>query len=479
MVKNSSEEIKQIVKGDEDAFIFGTMGPDYLFAVRELGFKEKKLANLMHSLKQYELFDVTSKYLRENYDKTLMSYMLGFLTHYISDYHVHSFVNYFCENELLQHMPHEYAKYTHNIIELAGDEYVLNTFMGYPNSNDYKLHKVLAVRCTTSKKVGKLFENVIAKIYGSPFSAFNGWFSLLATRATFWATRDKSGKKMKLVRKMEKAFGLDKQIAALMRPAPGYGEIDYLNFAHKPWRAVRNREEMVDLDYIELLDVAVKAAAEIYFPMYLAAVKDGTPLDEQYFRISFDGIDYAYVYESKNGLKSPATVIYERVEKPVLVEDETEDNDDQIEESNSAEEEAEENVSEGIEGSALEETEDSDVQTEKPAQAEEEVLEETDEPTPAEETEENNSEELEISIDDEIAVMVEQVTIVPETEAQKEEMFAGDDAENSEKAVDLTEPIIEDTEVQDTEILSDEKGGGTAKESNLTESQDTDKDSKE
>jgi len=75
--------------------------------------------------------------------------------------------------------------------------------------------------------------------------------------------------------------------------------------------------------------------------------------------------------------------------------------------------------------------------------------------------------------------MVEQVTIVPETEAQKEEMFAGDDAENSEKAVDLTEPIIEDTEVQDTEILSDEKGGGTAKESNLTESQDTDKDSKE
>ena len=51
-VKHSSEEIKEIVKGDEDAFIFGTMGPDFLFGLRELGLKEKKLPNLMHALKK-------------------------------------------------------------------------------------------------------------------------------------------------------------------------------------------------------------------------------------------------------------------------------------------------------------------------------------------------------------------------------------------------------------------------------------------
>ncbi len=321
-VKNSSEEIKEIVKGDEDAFIFGTMGPDFLFGLRELGLKEKKLPNLMHALKHYELFDATAEYLRENYDKTLMSYMLGFLTHYIIDHHVHAYVGYFCENELLKHMPYEYSKFTHNIIELAGDEYVLNNFMGYENSNDYKFHKALRMRCSTAKKVGKLFENVISKVYGCTYSSFNGRLSHFVTRATFWMTRDKNGKKMKLVRFLEKAFGLNKQMAALMRPAPGYGEIDYMNFEHKPWRAVRNREETVDLDYIELLDVAVKTGSEIYFPIYVAAVRDGVKLDREFFRINFEGVDYAYIYEIKNGLKSPAVVAYQRVEKPAPIEEE-------------------------------------------------------------------------------------------------------------------------------------------------------------
>ncbi|MGI6136608.1 MAG: zinc dependent phospholipase C family protein [Christensenellales bacterium] len=322
-VKNSSEEIKEIVKGDEDAFIFGTMGPDFLFGLRELGLKEKKLPNLMHALKHYELFDATAEYLRENYDKTLMSYMLGFLTHYIIDHHVHAYVGYFCENELLKHMPYEYSKFTHNIIELAGDEYVLNNFMGYENSNDYKFHKALRMRCSTAKKVGKLFENVISKVYGCTYSSFNGRLSHFVTRATFWMTRDKNGKKMKLVRFLEKAFGLNKQMAALMRPAPGYGEIDYMNFEHKPWSAVRNREETVDLDYIELLDVAVKTGSEIYFPIYVAAVRDGVKLDREFFRINFEGVDYAYIYEIKNGLKSPAVVAYQRVEKPEPIEEET------------------------------------------------------------------------------------------------------------------------------------------------------------
>lgn len=313
VVKQSDEEIKKIVENNKEAFIYGTMGPDFLFGAREIGLQEKRLANLMHAVKCFELFDVTAKHLRDNYDETKVSYMLGMLTHYVVDYHVHASVNFFVEQGLLKYLPYQYAQYVHNLIEVAGDEYVLKEFMGYANTNEYKLHKELKAKAKTKKKVGKLYKDVISKIYGSPYSIRNGNISRFLTLASFWVTRDKHGRRYKFFNWLEDRKGGKKQVTALMRPAVKYGEVDYLNFNHQEWRVVRNRgERMSNLDYIELLNLAVKTAATTYFPMYLKAIKEGTKIDKELFRVSFEGVDNAYIFEQKNNLPSPDFPIYER-----------------------------------------------------------------------------------------------------------------------------------------------------------------------
>ncbi len=294
--KHLPEETKKIVEGDMQAYILGSIGPDVLFALRELGFKDlDKYPNALQFIAQYETFEEMRKYQIENPCKTRYAYMLGYLCHYAADKNLHPYVNYFNENILPKEMNCQEFASIHSLIESALDTYVLTEMRGYENPNLYKPNKELKISRKQKLKIGKLYEDAINKIYGISLDAKKFSLSAWLTNKFMWFTNDKRRIKYKLVRNIEKKYLSSQKITCLFRPVARYGEVDYLNFAKNPWRKVRNRDELIDLTAVETLGVALEEASKYYLPAFHASVSNNVPLDEDQFIINYEGMDTSII----------------------------------------------------------------------------------------------------------------------------------------------------------------------------------------
>ncbi|MDD4120447.1 MAG: zinc dependent phospholipase C family protein [Clostridia bacterium] len=306
------DELKAIIEKHKDAFLFGSIGPDYLFALREMGLEIGRYPNIMQYVKQYEVFTRVSKFLNEKKDPTLISYTLGLMCHYVADLHCHPYVNFFCEEGVVKDLRPIQAKSVHTLIESAGDEYICTMRMGYKNSNKYKPNKDLRTKKKTRMKVGEMYEQVINNLFGIPLPAKKAALSVQLTKIFLGVANDPTGKLRPIIDKIEDKYASKKKFTALMRPPEGYGKVDYLNFNHREWRVARNRDQVTNLDFMELIDTAIKTAANIYVPMLYSAIKDGTEMDKSFFRVNYEGVDIAYIEEQLRDENSPNLSVYVR-----------------------------------------------------------------------------------------------------------------------------------------------------------------------
>jgi len=309
------DELKAIIEKYMDAFLFGSIGPDYLFALREMGLEIGRYPNIMQYVKQYEVFERVAKFLNEKRDPLLISYTLGLMCHYVADLHCHPYVNFFCEEGVVKDLRPIQAKSVHTLIESAGDEYICTMRMGYKNSNKYKPNKDLRTKKKTRMKVGKMYEEVINDLYGIPLPAKKAALSVQLTKTFLAVANDPTGKLRPFVDKIEDKYASKKKFTALMRPPEGYGKVDYLNFNHREWRVARNRDQITDLDFMELIDTAINSATTVYIPMLYSSIKDGTEMDKSLFRVNYEGVDIEYIEEQIEGRPSPMLPVYVRKEE--------------------------------------------------------------------------------------------------------------------------------------------------------------------
>jgi hypothetical protein len=309
------DELKAIIEKYMDAFLFGSIGPDYLFALREMGLEIGRYPNIMQYVKQYEVFERVAKFLNEKRDPLLISYTLGLMCHYVADLHCHPYVNFFCEEGVVKDLRPIQAKSVHTLIESAGEEYICTMRMGYKNSNKYKPNKDLRTKKKTRMKVGKMYEEVINDLYGIPLPAKKAALSVQLTKTFLAVANDPTGKLRPFVDKIEDKYASKKKFTALMRPPEGYGKVDYLNFNHREWRVARNRDQITDLDFMELIDTAINSATTVYIPMLYSSIKDGTEMDKSLFRVNYEGVDIEYIEEQIEGRPSPMLPVYVRKEE--------------------------------------------------------------------------------------------------------------------------------------------------------------------
>lgn len=309
------DELKAIIEKYMDAFLFGSIGPDYLFALREMGLEIGRYPNIMQYVKQYEVFERVAKFLNEKRDPLLISYTLGLMCHYVADLHCHPYVNFFCEEGVVKDLRPIQAKSVHTLIESAGDEYICTMRMGYKNSNKYKPNKDLRTKKKTRMKVGKMYEEVINDLYGIPLPAKKAALSVQLTKTFLAVANDPTGKLRPFLDKIEDKYASKKKFTALMRPPEGYGKVDYLNFNHREWRVARNRDQITDLDFMELIDTAINSATTVYIPMLYSSIKDGTEMDKSLFRVNYEGVDIEYIEEQIEGRPSPMLPVYVRKEE--------------------------------------------------------------------------------------------------------------------------------------------------------------------
>lgn len=285
-------EIRDRIALHKDAFVLGNMGPDFMYAIRELGFPTGNYPNELHHNKQHLTFEAIAKYLRENDTPEAFSYAMGMMCHYVADKNLHSYVNALCEGFVSVELGGEALPTAHGFIESAIDTYIITERMGIKNPNKYRPDKELKSKAKTRRAIAKMFMACVDDIHGKKITPFMASLSFNLTRLFIWFANDSTGLKHPFVRVLEKTImGGSMQVTALMRPPLKYGEIDYLNFEHRPYRKIRNRDEMVNYDAMQVLEIALNEAINHYIPEFYKASTEGTSLDVNDFLINYEGLE--------------------------------------------------------------------------------------------------------------------------------------------------------------------------------------------
>lgn len=279
----------EIVNKAPEAFNLGAIGPDCLFALREIGSKHKYYPNRMQYLHVLETFKKTADYLRENADDVKFAYMLGMLCHYVADYHVHPYVNFFVERGFSRYLPLNQQKSIHTLIESAIDSHICDEILGIP-CNKFPAGSVSYAPKKVRFSIGELYEKVINGIFDIYPSKRHISLSFVLTKKFLDISVDSSGRKKKFFDRLEGAVGGKKKVTGLMRPPEGYGKIDYMNRKHTLWLTVRNGKKYTSMSIDELLVVAADKA-KVYIEKYLDYVFDKKPLLKEDFAVNYEGVE--------------------------------------------------------------------------------------------------------------------------------------------------------------------------------------------
>lgn len=291
VLKGLPSDLSEKILKHKDAFILGNMGPDFMYAIRELGFSTGNYPNELHHNRTWRTFEAIAKYLRENNSPRAFSYGMGMLCHYCADKNLHSFVNALCEGYVSVELGGEALPCAHGFIESGIDTFVITDRMGIKDPNKYRPDKALKSKRKTRKAIAKMFMACVDEIHGKKITVFKTSLSFELTRLFIWFANDKSGLKHPFVRGLEKTLmGNTMQVTALMRPPIKYGEIDYLNFEKRPYRKYRNADELVNYNAMEVLEIGIDEAVNHYIPAFKKDIEEGVPMNRSDFDVNYEGV---------------------------------------------------------------------------------------------------------------------------------------------------------------------------------------------
>jgi len=99
------KEIKEIIKENKPAYLLGLHGPDLVFYYRPLGKNRvNQLGVRMHREKAVDFFEKARAVYQERPSYVLLSYLCGFLCHFMLDSECHPYIGNYMDEHALGHM---------------------------------------------------------------------------------------------------------------------------------------------------------------------------------------------------------------------------------------------------------------------------------------------------------------------------------------------------------------------------------------
>ncbi len=281
------EEIKELINRNRKAYDLGSVGPDFLFTLREIGDVSARYCNRMHYSHVLDVFQRSATHLNRTQNETHLAYMIGLMTHYVIDHRLHPLVNYLAEEGLTKDYAAEYQLYIHSLVESTLDEWIL--IKKGKNPRTFSSLKCAAAPTSLKREIGFLYREVINKVfrYDVPVNKIVFSFDICNLFGIMWM--DKSGLKKKFFNAIENAFDLKKSLTSLMRPAVGYGTVDLLNEQKREWRIVRNEDATCNYSIIEMYDLLIGEAKQ-YIQNYIDVVNTRGKLNKDDFRVNYEGV---------------------------------------------------------------------------------------------------------------------------------------------------------------------------------------------
>lgn len=284
-----SDKAKEIILKYPGAYRVGSIGPDFMFVLREIGKGySERYANEMQYLRMYEVFNACSDYIRAYPSECLISYMLGLINHYVIDSRAHAYVNFWVEEVMPKHYPGNMQTSLHGLLEAALDEIVLTEYMCV-NPRTYNIAKDIKPTRYEKDKIAELYTGAINNVIGFEVSEKTIKRAINLTIFFFRMLGDKHGRKKRFFNYLEDRRGIKKQMSSLIRPPYLLGEFDYMNRDHKKWRIVRNRPELTDESFDELMEKCAEAFKR-YVEKFLDSL-EGKPLNVKDFKVNYEGVE--------------------------------------------------------------------------------------------------------------------------------------------------------------------------------------------
>ena len=173
---DTAHNIKQsplygILKEHREIFLIGLQGPDPIY-YHNLGRKNNKahVASRMHNEKTGDFlvsalchtkkYDINSKEFHE-----CISYLSGFLCHYVLDYIAHPYIFYLGGRYIADDIESHKYQGLHKKIELAIDSILCEEKFGIKASH-FKIHKHILKNITLPKSILNLYDETLFLLYG-------------------------------------------------------------------------------------------------------------------------------------------------------------------------------------------------------------------------------------------------------------------------------------------------------------------------
>ncbi|PHV70212.1 hypothetical protein CS063_12090 [Sporanaerobium hydrogeniformans] len=244
---NTTQNLKHsplhtIIKEHPDLFFIGLQGPDFMYYALQrqklvyshIGLKmhtEKTGEFIISALSHLKRYEVTSKEFNE-----LLSYMSGFLCHYILDSMAHPYI-FYLGGYYLEDTP-ETKKYEglHKKIELAIDTILLEQRLS-KKAHQFNINKYILSRAHLPSSLLTLYDETLFLLYGINNGGAIFKKSYEDTRLYYRLTSDSLGAKKTLLSSTR--FLLPKAVANHVHYFSYYNcvdpLIDYLNSSKRVW----------------------------------------------------------------------------------------------------------------------------------------------------------------------------------------------------------------------------------------------------
>ena len=267
------------------AFTWGASGPDIFFCHRlmphQRGRSLRAIATEMHNRPAHILLNYLVSYARHHKSDLLMSYALGFVTHYAFDSVAHPFILYSAE-VMSYHHPEKHASICHNEIEASLDTLFLWKERRQSISS-FPLQSAAPLCPSVNMAIAKALQSYLLyafdkRVYLSEIvQAQKDWSHSLSS------LYDRTGLKYHVIRSGERLIGLPPLLSPLFRRDVPDLTGDPANLQHNPWFAAQQKAEHTD-SFFDLAD-----QSELLSLQLIANLLSGHPLTADHCPFSFSG----------------------------------------------------------------------------------------------------------------------------------------------------------------------------------------------
>lgn len=269
-----SPALQTVITNHHEAFILGTLGPDFLYYYRPFPWHNTieaeyihALGDKMHDEKINEWFSALFKKAKEDSQEGVISYICGFLCHFAMDATSHPYVFYQTQN------PNDMNDlYEHRFMESRIDGLLLQVLQksGQIDSR-FKPYQLVHFQDEQAKLLQDIYQPLVSEVYQIDLS--DKIFST-ALKDCYHLQRllnDPHRLKEKLTTWLEKRYQVQSEARSIIIPYRHYyDEHDLLNLNHQVWKHPVTGEESTD-SFIDLFFQSIDEGSDLInqFERYL------------------------------------------------------------------------------------------------------------------------------------------------------------------------------------------------------------------